>query len=63
MPEQTRYETEWDLELFCYDEWQYEGFGLSKDQFDSRYAVIKAQWPTISIRITERIIDNDRYKQ
>lgn len=56
-----RYQPEYDIEAYYYDEWYDEAFGLSKEQCDALVKGIRIKNPTGKIRVTEHIIDNARY--
>ena len=60
--EMLRYSPEYDIEVYNYDNdiWHEEASGLTRQEADNLVTEIRANYPTMSIRITERIIDTGR---
>jgi len=58
-----RFQAEYDIEVHNSDNdiWHDEAFALTKQEADKRIAEIRANNPTVTIRVTEYIIDNERY--
>lgn len=58
-----RYQPEYDIEVHNSDNdiWHDVEYGLTKQAAESRIAELRADDPTVTIRVTEHIIDNARY--
>jgi hypothetical protein len=56
-----RYQPEYDIEVFLFDEWHEVSTGVSAYECDRLVKDRRFLHPLAPIRITEHIIDNARY--